>query len=731
MKRGAIMLAGCASLALSAPAFAQATDNGEGYSGIQDIVVTAQKRSENLQDVPVSVAALTSEALETQGVTSLETLTTAVPGITATRQSAATLIFIRGIGTTGGQAGQEGAVATFVDGVYQPSMSGSTFALNNIERIEVLKGPQGTLYGRNATGGAVNVITRDPSYDFTAEGEIGYGNRDTLDAKAYVSGGLIKDVVAIDLSGYYSDVRGGFGRNLITGEKVNTRKDWSIRSKLLIEPTEKTRIVVSGDYTENSGSFGVSFRPLPTTTRFLIGPAPQDFGNFWNIESDIKPFLKTKNYGASLRIEQEIGELQFTSLTAYRKLWQYQHLDLDAGPLPLAEFEGNERNSQFTQELQLSSAPGSSVQWILGAFYLDAVNRYDPWFLYGGLFADANGDGDTSDGVFGSANRGRQDTQSYAAFGQATFPLFSENTHLTLGARYTIDKRKFQPNAYLVAFDGTEIPLPLPNSERTFKKPTWRIAIDHKLNPDVLLYASYSRGFKSGVFNLTEPASQVVNPETLDAFEVGVKSDLLDRHLRLNLAGFYYKYKDIQLTVIRGAAQSLLNAAQAEVYGLDADFIAQFSDSFSISGGLQVIHARYGDFPGAPTGTVLTQPPFGVAFAPADGSGNRLIRTPDWTATIAADYKTQFAGGNLGINVSYAYNDGFFFEPDERLTQPAYSLVNAQVRWATADDHFYVKAYVRNLFEEKYWVQQTGVFLGDLGNPGYGRQFGGAVGFKF
>ncbi|CAN5392756.1 TonB-dependent receptor [soil metagenome] len=707
-----------AQTATPTPTAPQAVE--EDGSRIADIVVTAQKRSENLQDVPISITAITGDAITASGVNTVEGISAAVPGITLTRQSAATLIYIRGIGTTGGQSGQEGAVATFVDGVYQPSMSGSTFSLNNIERIEVLKGPQGTLYGRNATGGAVNVITRTPSYQPRVEGDVSYGNRNTLEGSFYATAGITENVAA-DIAAYYSNTKDGFGRNVVTGNRVNTRKDIAVRGKLLIEPDADTRIVLSGDYSEDSGSYGVSLRPVGDTTRLLLGPAP-DLGSFYNIENDFDPSLKTTNWGGSARVEHDFGGPQFTSITAYRDLKQFQNLDLDFGPLPLFEANLHEANWQFTQEFQLASAKDSKLQWIAGLFYLNASASYQPYDLAGAGFA--------ANGIFGALNRPEQKTQSYAAYGQATYPIFSD-TNLTLGGRYTIDKRQLGGTAGATLLDGSEIVTAQLNNHATFKKPTWRIALDHRFSPELLAYASYSRGFKSGVYNLTSPTDPVVEPETLDAFEVGFKSDLLDRHLRLNAAAFYYTYDQIQLTIIQGAAQTLLNAAKAEVYGLDMDFEAVLGRHFSIKGGGQYVHGRYNDFPGAPISTPNPTFPFGTTIVSGDASGNRLIRTPDWSASISADLHAPVGPGELSANLSYTYNDGFTFEPDERLTQKAYSLVNGQIRFAGPDERYSVRIFARNLFDTKYWVQKTTVFTGDLGNPGYGRQFGVGLGFKF
>ena len=717
-----VLGAGCAIAAIvtAMPALAQDVQENTG-SQLEDIVVTAQKRAENLQDVPISVSAVTASSIAAKGINTLENLSTAMPGITLTRQSSATLIYIRGIGTTGGQAGQEGAVATFVDGVYQPSMSGSTFSLNNIERIEVLKGPQGTLYGRNATGGAVNVITRDPSYTPKAEAGIAVGERDLIESSAYLSSG-ITDNIAADLSFFYSNTDKGFGRNLTTGKRVNTRQNVAVRGKLLIEPSDDTKIVLSADYFRDSGSYGVSLRPTQGTTRLLLGPAP-DLGGFYNIESDFNPSLVTENWGGAATVEHDFGSVRLKSITAYRDVYQNQNLDLDFGPLPLFEADLFEYNWQFTQELQLASAADSNVQWIVGLFYLNGMNKYNPFDLFG--------DGLAAEGIWGQYNQARQRTKSYAAFGQATIPL-GEQTNLTVGARYTIDKRTLKGFAGATLLDQTTVvPLVPVDESETWKKPTWRIALDHKITPEVMVYGSYSRGFKSGVYNLTAPTDPAVDPETLDAFELGFKSDLFDRRLRINAAGFYYSYDDIQLTIIQGAAQTLLNAAKAEVYGLDLDAQVAVSSALTLTGGLQVIKSKYKDFPGAPITANNPNFPYGVIITSGDASGNKLIKTPDFSATFSADYRTPLAGGELGVNVAYSYNDGFYFEPDEVLRQKAYHLVNGQIRWSAPEDQYAVRVFARNLFNTHYWAQKTSSFTGYLGNPAFGRQIGVGLDFKF
>ncbi len=243
-------------------------------------------------------------------------------------------------------------------------------------------------------------------------------------------------------------------------------------------------------------------------------------------------------------------------------------------------------------------------------------------------------------------------------------------------------------------------------------------------------YASYSRGFKSGVYNLTNPLDPVVEPEKLDAYEVGFKSELFDRTLRINAAAFYYKYSNIQLTIIKGGAQTLINAAKAEVKGAEAEMEWAPVSGLLFHGGMQYIDGEYTDFPLTPVTTLNPTFPFGVTTTPTATKGLPLIRSPKFSANASVDYSVPVGSSELGFNVSYQYSGSFAFEPDGRLKQPSYSLVNGSVR-LKVDDAFTVRLWGRNLFDKRYYIQKTSTFLGDLQNPGLGRQYGVSVGYEF
>lgn len=687
---------------------------------LQEIVVTAQKRSENIQKVPIAITAVTSDLATSAGVRTSEDLTVVVPGLNIQKQTGAADIFVRGVGTAGGQTGQESAVATFIDGVYQPAMQTASFSLNNIERIEVLKGPQGTLYGRNATGGAINVITRTPSQDARLQAELGYGNKETVEGNLYATGPLTPNMAA-DIAVYYFNQNQGFGRNVTTGSEINKGKDLAIRSKVFWTPGENTEITLGGFYTKSSGSYGVAIRGAPSAS-LVTGQQGFPFG-FYDIQSEFDPEYYVEQYGGNLKIQQDLGWAQLVSISAIQKVRHHERDDVDLTPLKIIEAPLYSHAETFTQELQIGSSDNDAFKWVAGVFFMDDTAAYDPFHIIGlGLGAGP----DPAQSLEFTLDR--QKTSSIAAYAQATIKVV-DRTNLTLGARYTRDTRKFDTLGSLTIPNVAVIPIDPPAVQKTFKKPTWRIALDHEFSDDVLGYVSYNRGFKSGVYNLSAPGDPVVDPEVLDAYEGGLKTSLMDRRVRLNSAVFLYKYKNLQLQQVNGFSTRLVNAAKATVWGVDVDVDIAAAEGFTIHAGAEYLHARYGDFPGAPFTVPNPNPPFGDLVTAANAKGNRMIRTPDFVATLSADYKFKLAGGSgIGLNVSYAYNDGFFWEPDNRTHQDAYHLVNTQIKWTAPNEKYSVRVWARNLLDEKYFAHVAEQALGDLAAAARGRTFGISLG---
>lgn len=709
-------LAALATLAATA-ASAQSVEEAARGSGLEEVVVTAQRRSENLQSVPIAITALTADMLDKQGVGRTLDITNVTPGLVITPAVSAPQIYIRGVGTLNAAPGEESSNAVYVDGVYLAALPSAIFSFNNIERIEVLKGPQGTLFGRNATGGLIQVVTRDPSFDDTYQVDLSYGNYDTVGASAYVSGGL-SDTVAVDLAGYYRDQGEGYGTNLFNGRDVNQTREKSVRGKLLWNAGDNTVIKLAADYSESDSSAGPARSIIPGSVALggqtYLGD-PQD------VNFNLHPYAATSGGGVSLRVEHDLSWAKLLSISAYRDGSFDMDSDQDSTALPLVNAEVRTDFSQLTQELQLQSNRDGRLEWIAGLFYLASETNQTPFGLSGASQAP----------VGGFTNRiATQETDSYAVFAQGTYG-FTDSTRLTTGVRFSKDERAIHGR------DETGIgTLNVVDRDTSFDSTTWRLALDQKLSDDVMVYGSYSRGFKSGIYNLLAPTAPPVRPEQLDAFEIGVKSELFDRTLRANLSTFYYEYSDIQLTQQIPGGVFLLNAAEATMYGLDAELLAEPFDGLTLRGGLNVLKAEYDSFPGAPAtlpspATCVTRPPStlpgprtgGNTTCAIDAAGYDMVRAPKWTLNFAADYRWLTSMGTFTASANYYYNDGFFPDPDNRVRVASYSLVNAELGWTSESERIGVRLWARNLLDEEYYSNIV-TSTGDNGTAGVPRLVG-------
>lgn len=715
-----------AVLAWASGAFAQEAASQPTQS-LEEIVVTAQRRGENLQRVPIAVSAVTAATAEALGVRGTQDLTTVTPGLNFTVAVGNATPFLRGVGTMAVTAGQESSVALYVDGVYISSTSGSVFSLNNIERVEVLKGPQGTLFGRNATGGLIHVVTRDPSQEPKLEASIGYGNFETSQAKLYATTG-ITDTLAVDFAAYYQEQGEGWGKNRFSGREVNkVDSDLALRTKLQFTPSDATRITLALDYSNLEGTAGVATRPLEGS---VAVDGTLFTGGFWDTLADFKPSLRSEAYGGSLKVEQDFSAARVVSLTAYRHTRASQNFDFDGTGAPLLAILLNPFERQFSQELQILSPESSSINWIVGGYYFRSDARYDPvqQYLYPALTH--------APGTIVNTTLSQQITNSIAAFAQATFPL-GEATRLTTGIRYTHDRR---------SLDGTAVqqpsflpPIPptvIPRQKDSAGQATWRIALDHDFTPTVLGYVSYNRGFKSGLFNAQDLSQPPVDAEQIDAYEAGLKMDLLDRRLRVNVAGFYYDYSNIQLQRVSNGIVQLLNAASAEVYGADAEVTAIPVEGLTLRGGLSLLHSRYGDFPGAVLSTPNRDPATGAlvggnTFSSFNADGKHTVNSPEYTVNLSATYETRVNDHKLSFSASYFRSGRFYWEVDNRTSQEPYDLVSGEASWTLPSDRFTVRLWGRNLTDTEYYTQVTQQEIGDGAIAAAPRTFGVALDFTF
>jgi len=694
---------------------------------LEAIVVTAQRRSEQLQDVPISITAVTAATLERAGVDDTQALSMVTPGLQLTNVRAAVVPFLRGVGTANITAGDEGATAIYVDGILNPVAAANVFALNNVERVEVLRGPQGTLFGRNAVGGLINIITRDPSPRFKGNVEIGYGNYETLFGNAYVTGPLA-DNVAADLAFYGYHQGEGWGHNHFLDRDQNRNREFAVRSKVKIDLTPDTTLTLAGDYALANSDIGSTRQPLPGAVS-TGGLRAQ--GDIYDSYGDVPPKGRKEQYGGSIKLQHDFGGVDFQSSSAYRKYDVLSHLDSDGTSLQVFDVRDTTKVDTFQQEFLLTGSLGK-LDFTTGLFYFYSLAKYDPIILRSTVIPTNNIRFDD-----------QMETNSYAVFGQATYHL-TDTTRITGGLRYTYDTRKVE--GIITSLPGFPTPpgpgrvigntanLPESQTDRSFDEITWRGVIDQDIGENVLAFASISRGFKSGVFSLTAPTAPAVEPEILDAYEVGFKADLLNNTLRINASAFYYEYKNIQMATIGGQGTPiLLNAAEGEFKGVDGEivWIAPVSTgNLQFRGSFAYLDGEYSSYPGALFYDPLPQGGNRGYFG--DATGNEAVQAPEFTSSLTVDYQLPLASGStLGTNWTWSYNSGFWWDAQNRVEEPSFHLVNGEVSYTTPDEAWGVRLFVRNLFDEKRYLFKSIGVNGDTGAAHSPRTYGIAVSRKF
>jgi iron complex outermembrane receptor protein len=714
LARGLSLATLAVALGAAQSANAQATESSQTAQGedagqpqLEEIVVTAQRRSESVQKVPIAISAVSATMLQAQGITDTASLSASVPGLQLNRSFRGGTPFIRGIGNPSGAAGDEGAVAFYVDGVYQTNLIAQLFEFNNIERVEVLKGPQGTLFGRNALGGVVQVITRDPSDVTEVKLSLGYANYDTIRGSLYATTGLGENLAAdIAVQGFSQGK--GWGRNLVTGNETYKSNDISLRSKWVYK-TDTTKITLAGQYSHNNdGSTGTHVSTL--------GVAGNANPGRFNVQRPTDPASRVTTYGVSLKIEQALGDFaRLMNTAAYGNTKSYQLADLDSQPQPfvLLELDGYDRS--FSNELQLLSGSASRINWVVGMFYLRDKAGYE-----GNTGFHQTG-GNIPGGGF---NRfGYESTDSYSGYAQATVPVMGDQTHLTGGIRYTSEKRRLAI-VQLPLIPGYPV-----DKSATYDKFSYRVALDHQIDGFGMIYASYTTGFKSGLYNTNAPLDPAVRPQTVGAAEAGFKATLLDRRLQLNGSAFSYQFDDIQLrkaTGSSGGTTSLLNAAKGRSRGFDMTLQALPTSRLSIQAGFEVLWTKYTSFPNAPISflnpATCTPPPGQTTGAPTggttacvgDASGNKLIQSPPFTGSFSAQYSLPVGSSEIHLGAQYSYTGRFYWEPDNRLSNKPRHLVNLTASFRPAGDRWEVGFWVKNLTDEDYAANQGSLPFGDI-----------------
>lgn len=700
----AFLLVGISGVILGAyvptAAYAQeAAPQTSANSLMDDIIVTAQKRSENVQNVPIAISAFSSESLAARGVANPEQLQQSVPGLVYSGSVVGTgLVTLRGVGGSalrGSTPGRNPAVPVHANGVYLQSPSVMLQDFLDIERVEVLRGPQGTLYGRNAVGGSINVITKRPTKDFSGEVGVDVGNYDKRRVYGVVSGPITERLrgrlafAMEDRDGYVEDVNDPGNNKLLNSNYSN------LRATLEYDLADDVLVSVVGYYYKNDGANFVN-RPRSFPSANLGGFGLFDgvpagyrvatFDDVRKVQQDTRGDGFDRTKGGTGTIEWNLGGATLRSVTGYFDLKTGVTYDEDGTDLPSLKSSAYfvSKYKTFSQELQLSSSGSGPLKWLLGAYFYDEKSSYE-----GGVFVDGGPNPFTVD----LTPPGVVKAKSYATFGQIDYEVFDRLT-LTGGLRYTIDKMAVRRS---VGFTVVNIPAfnfgftNVPDSDE-WKKLTWKLGANYKFNNTTMAYASYSRGYKSGGFNLQD-ALPAFRPEVLDAYEVGVKSTFFDRRLQLNGSVYYYDYTDKQESVADPTGFSAFqNAGAATLYGLELEAIAQPFDGFTIDGSLSYLHSKYDSF--------NTADPENLAAGVRDLSGNKLTEAPKMQIHIGAQYEISLgSSGTLTPRVDYSHTSSKYARPFNLATDriPAYGRTNASLSWKSVDGNWAGELYVQNI----------------------------------
>ena len=718
---GMALLAGAAmagmlpvqALAQADPTAAPVAAPASPADQVEDIVVTAQRTNQNLQKVPISVSVLTAAMSESLGVRGSQDITIAAPAVNFAETGSGANITIRGVGGSGSTV-DESANALYIDGVYQAASPGLIFNFNNIERIEVAKGPQGTLFGRNSTGGVIQIITKEPQEKFGADFSLGYGNYHTDTEQLYVTGGLAKGLAA-DIAIYREVMGRGWGQNVRDGADAYRGRAFSARSKIKWDAGPNTSFLLSGSYSKTypAGGQGGSILPGERTTGT---PSTTDVG-FYNINYDGRYNKEVEQYQGALTIRHDLQWARLVNITSYSKTTLDLAQDRDIGPAATVQVDIHYPVETITEEFQLLSPSDSHISWAAGLYYLSNKTSLAPLDYSGPSVVAKTFPTD----LIAAAAR----THSYSAYAQATVPLTSQ-LRATVGLRYSVDDRNFDAVSTSSAAVVTTY-----GGSKTDRKLTKRAALDYQATPNVLLYASYTTGFHSGLYNIASPSQPAVDPENVNAYEVGFKTDLLDRTVRFNLSGFHYDFSGIQVRALNNlGAVLLLNAASAKVNGVDVDLSIVPVKGLRLNGAVSYLDSHYGTFTGVPYFQVPASG-IGLAQFTSDASGNRTVFSPKWVATFAAEYKFSVGNGDISISASDNWNSGYYFDPQNRAFSGRYNLVNAGVGWTSSSERIGVRLYVRNAFDARYYASIASSTLGDEYYPSAPRTYGVTLRFKY
>ena len=720
------ILAAAIAMIAAQQAYAQSSTPAKG--AFDEIVVTAQRRTELAIDVPISITAIDAEQLGQGDVQRLSDIGKLTPALRFDNAGGFAQPTIRGVGTAVVVAGGGSNVAVYTDGFYSPNPLMASSELLNISSIQVLKGPQGTLFGRNSTGGAILVTTSDPSSKESVDAEISYGSYNAQTYKIYATGGA-SDTLAFDIAG--SLRKGdGFIDNIVTGsDKDGEYENSAIRLGAKLELSDKTSVLLRYTHAETDDPYPVNLNAYEKDGKIYSSAAfygaavatkPDEVSNGY------PPLFTSEDDTVQLTIKTDLDFALLTSYTQYRDEIGTHHHDLDGSAMELYHFKYDTTDKIFTQEFLLSSLGDGPLQWTTGLFYFNDETAFEKNsaascpppapFLCGAPFFRTGGSGAT--------------TNSIAAFADLTYALL-DNLYLTAGLRYSKDKISDAFFYDVTATQKTDVP----NEDDDQLTP--RIALRYEINPSSSVYSSYTEGFKSGVLNVGGGTLTDINvkPEKIKAYEVGYKYSAGD--LMFDVATYYYDYKNLQVASYVGASSVIQNAADSTVYGLDGQIRYAITKQFEINFGAAYLHAEYDDFEKSQvwsqcTNSVACGLGYGTYLPEyTDASGNEMQRSPKLTGTLGATYKTEVAEGLLSISGTLYHTSEFYFDSSETYKEDAYDLLSMRAAWTDPSGHYTFAVFGDNLTDEEYHTQILPQQLGTWTTWGAPRTFGVSLGLHF
>ncbi|MCF8474028.1 MAG: TonB-dependent receptor [Emcibacter sp.] len=704
------------SMCVSTGAIAQE----QGYE-LDEIVVSATKTGKtSLQDTAIAISAFGGNDLVSQGISDVNDLQALVPALNIENNSSGVQVFLRGVGTNLVFAANDPSVTINLDGVYIGRPFGSIFDFADVEQVEILRGPQGTLWGRNAIGGAINISTKAPSdeFDYTVVAEA--GNFGRVMGSAWISGPVIEDVLSVGVSLRHFE-HNGYIENIVPGgTDIQSAERDSARISAVFTPNDRFKATVRADYTkvqDNWGTYSVLLEPASTVLGNVFGLttplADSVVGDYSKAAANNENDVDSELWGASLDLEYEVSDaVSLTSLTALRKTDHLIAIDFDATEAEIGNTSPLTTTAeQWTQEFNLVYS-SDNITGIIGAFYIheDANEVFNIQLLGDNVLAE--------DPLLGGGVGLLFDTdvvtKSIAIFAQGTYD-FSEKLSLTLGMRYTDDTKDIAGSGIVGggAFSYSD----------TFKDSAFtpKIGLEYRPLDNLLVFGSVSNGYKSGGFATTTTSSDRYSSESLWAYEVGFKSDMLDNRLRLNGTAFYYDYSDLQVQRVVNTSLDVDNADKSRVYGAELEVTYSPVESLELGFSATYLDAKYSDF------TDSVDDATGLQF---DASGQQLSNAPRLSMVASAQYTHELSSGNeINARVDGNYQSRIYFTTNNEplLSQKPYGLVNLSLGYRLQDENLEIQAFVKNAFNKQYVTGAERFIAAGLpaqGFPGEPRVFG-------